>query len=355
MNHRERALAALRHQEPDRVPIDFGGTVDSTISALNYQELRNSLGLVPSTTRVGDIYQYTAIIEDDVCQALGVDTVALFDEPQQWRQDTLPDGSPVEFPARFLPRLQADGSQVVLDAAGNVTLKMPANGYYFDPVSSPLAGATSIGDINKHLDAIETYDTPSHLDKTYEDLAETAKTLHEETDRLVVGFFGGHILQAGQSLRGWEAFLMDLLVNQKFAEALMDRLAEANIRRFERFAKTVGRYVHVVHFEDDLGMQDRPLLRPSLYRQLVKPYHQKLLNYVKSHCDAYILFHSDGAIAPLIPDFQPPQEPQKIHATGPDPGRTLLFAVGDTRGAPGHSKGPGDPPHRAVGRLAPSL
>ena len=31
MNHRDRVLAALRHQEPDRVPIDFGGTVDSTI------------------------------------------------------------------------------------------------------------------------------------------------------------------------------------------------------------------------------------------------------------------------------------------------------------------------------------
>ena len=52
MNHRERVLAALDHREPDRVPIDFGGTVDSTISALSYQTLRRALDLPPTVTRV---------------------------------------------------------------------------------------------------------------------------------------------------------------------------------------------------------------------------------------------------------------------------------------------------------------
>jgi hypothetical protein len=39
MNQRDRVLAAFRHEEPDRVPIDFGGTMDSTMSALTYQNL----------------------------------------------------------------------------------------------------------------------------------------------------------------------------------------------------------------------------------------------------------------------------------------------------------------------------
>jgi uroporphyrinogen decarboxylase len=180
---------------------------------------------------------------------------------------------------------------------------MPAGGYYFDPVHAPLADADSVSDIRKHMDSIESYDTPSHMDKSYQELAEKAKTLRAETDYLLVGFFGGTIFQAAQALRGWERFLIDLMVNGKFAEALMDEMAEANIRRFERYAETVGRYVHVVLFEDDLGMQDRTLLRPSHYRQVVKPYQQKLFRFVKSCCDAYLLFHSDGAIAPLIPDL----------------------------------------------------
>jgi uroporphyrinogen decarboxylase len=303
MKHRERVLTALRHQEADRVPLDLGGTMDSTIMAVAYRKLREHLGLGPGVTQVSDVYQHTALVEEDVRQALGIDTLFVPDEPYEWREGTLPDSSPAEFPARFLPQLQDDGSQVTFDAAGHVVLKMPRDGHYFDPVYSPLAGASSVQDVEKHMAAIESYDKPSHLDKSYEDLAHKARALHENTDYLLVGFFGGHIFQAGQSLRGWQTFLVDLLVNQKFAEALMDHLAEANMRRFERYAETVGPYVHVVQFEDDLGMQDRPILRPELYRKVVKPYHEKLFRFVKSRCDAYLLLHTDGAVAPFIPDF----------------------------------------------------
>jgi uroporphyrinogen decarboxylase len=303
MNHRDRVLAALRHEEPDRVPIDFGGTVDTTISALGYQALRARLGLRPTITRVADVYQYTAVVDKDLRGLLGVDCSPVFDEPQEWRRGNLTDGSPAEFPAGFLPQAQEDGSQVVLGRGDNIVLKMPAGGFYFDPVYSPLAAATSVQDIRECLSYIERYDRPDHLDKSYEELSRRARDLRENTDYLLVGFFGGHIFQAAQSLRGWEAFLIDLLVNRKFAEALLDHLAEANIRRFQRYAETVGRHVHVIHFEDDLGMQDRPLLRPDLYRQIVKPYHLRLFHFARSQCEAHLLFHSDGAIAPLIPDF----------------------------------------------------
>jgi uroporphyrinogen decarboxylase len=335
MNHRDRVLAALSHQEADRVPLDFGGTGDSTISALSYQTLRRRLGLKPSVTRVQDVFQYTAVIEDDVRQAMGIDTAPVLDEPLEWREGTLRDplgdapgrsatlsaasrgaprptrrslrvlrdGSPALFPARFLPEALPDGSQVTRDAQGTVVLKMPAGGLYFDPVHSPLARATSARDIDDCLGEIEGYDRPAHLDMEYEALAERAKALRENSDYLLVGFFGGHIFQAAQSLRGWELFLMDLMTNRAFAEALLDRLVEANIRRFERYASTVGRYVDVVHFEDDLGMQDRPLLRPQLYRDAVKPYHAKLFAYARASTDAYLLFHTDGAVAAFMADF----------------------------------------------------
>jgi len=303
MNHRERVLAALRHQEPDRVPIDFGGTGDSTMMAVTYQGFRKRLGLGPSMTRVVDIYQQTAMIEEDVRQALGVDLMPIFDEPREWRIGTLGDGSPAELPAKFQPQLQDDGSRVTFNAAGDVVLKMPKGGYYFDPVHAPLANAAGVQDIEKGMDTIVNYDTPAHLDKSYEESAQRVSKLRENTDYALVGFFGGHILQAGQSLRGWETFLMDLLVNKRFAHALMEKLLEAHLERFERYAATVGQYVDVIHFEDDLGMQDRPLIKPSVYREMIKPYHQKLFSFAKSRCNAYLLLHTDGAIAPFMPDF----------------------------------------------------
>ena len=96
---------------------------------------------------------------------------------------------------------------------------------------------------------------------------------------------------------------MDLLKNKGFAHALMERLTEAHLERLERFAETIAPYVDVIQFEEDLGMQDRPLMRPDVYREMIKPYHQKLFAAAKARCDAYLLLHTDGAVAPFIPDF----------------------------------------------------
>jgi uroporphyrinogen decarboxylase len=271
--------------------------------AVAYQDLRRHLGLSPTLTRVNDIYQQTAVIEEDVRRALGVDVVPIFNEPRVWRQGTLADGSPAELAEKFRPRIQEDGSRLLFDAAGNIVAKMPKGGPYYDPVYAPLADATSVKDVEKHIEHIVNYDTPSHLDKSNEELAEQAKDLRENTDYAIVGFFGGHILQAGQVLRGWELFLMDLLVNQELAHAIMERLLEANLARFTHYAATVGPYLDVVQFEEDLGMQDRPLMRPETFRTMLKPYMQSLFNFAKSKCNAYLLLHTDGAVAPLIPDF----------------------------------------------------
>lgn len=303
MNHRERVVAALDHREPDRVPIDFGGTVDSSIHVATYRLLREYLGLEVGTIRVADVFQQEVLVDEDVRKAMGSDTLSVQYEPKQWRTDVVTYGFPVEFPDRFRPQTEDDGSQVVRDTAGNVELKMPDGGYYFDSVYSPLAEADGADEIVKHLEAVESYDRPSYLDKSFDELARQARELYENTDYLLVGFFGAHIFQAGQGLRGWETFLVDLVVNPIFAEALMDKLAEANMRRFKRYAETIGEWVQVIHVEDDLGMQDRTLLSPDLYRKRVKPYHKKLYAYIKSQCDAHLLLHTDGAVSDFIPDF----------------------------------------------------
>ena len=71
MTPRERVLAALNHQEPDRVPIDLGGTRQSGIAASAYHQLKQRLGLT-TPTRVFDLYQVLAEVEEPVmaCRAL---------------------------------------------------------------------------------------------------------------------------------------------------------------------------------------------------------------------------------------------------------------------------------------------
>ena len=303
MNHRERVLTALQHKEPDRIPIDFGGTRVSSIMAVTYAKLRRHMGMDQGRIRVDGPAQIVIEMEEDIRKTFGGDVVFIAHEPLQWRQGRLVDGTPAEMPARFLPRLREDGSEVISGDDGNISLMRPSDGHWFDIVYPPLAAVTRVDEIEARLDIIENFDTPEYHDKPYPDLALKAKNLYENTDYLLAGQFAGRMFQAAQFLRGWDRFLMDLIVEPKLAQALLEKLAEANIKRFEHWAEAIGPYVQVVVFEDDLGMQDWPLLKPELYRKIVKPYHQRLYHFAKTHFDGYLMLHTDGFVSPFIPDF----------------------------------------------------
>ena len=77
MTPRERVLAALNHQPPDRLPIDLSGHRSSGMAAVAYARLRNYLGLEPKPIRVYDPIQQLAIVDEDVLQRFGVDTIEL--------------------------------------------------------------------------------------------------------------------------------------------------------------------------------------------------------------------------------------------------------------------------------------
>lgn len=50
MTHRERVLAAVDRRETDRTPIDFGGTLATSIVPDTYEKLKHHLGETQPTT-----------------------------------------------------------------------------------------------------------------------------------------------------------------------------------------------------------------------------------------------------------------------------------------------------------------
>ena len=72
MNSRERLLAALNHREPDRVPIDLGGTGTSTISLGALENLKSHLGIL-SKTRLMSSITMTAYPGDEIIKRFGID------------------------------------------------------------------------------------------------------------------------------------------------------------------------------------------------------------------------------------------------------------------------------------------
>ncbi len=70
---RERVLAAIHHEEPDRVPIDLGGTGSSSIVIDAYDRLKKHLGLEHETAVMSKL-NHLAMPDEAVLQRFGVDT-----------------------------------------------------------------------------------------------------------------------------------------------------------------------------------------------------------------------------------------------------------------------------------------
>src|SRR3989304_1113877 len=97
--------------------------------------------------------------------------------------------------------------------------------------------------------------------------------------------------------------MLDLTDNPDFAEAFLDRLTDIAIHAWAHFLAEVGEHVDVVTFYEDLGMQDRLLISPAMYRRLLKPRHAQIIAAIKARTKAKVFFHTDGAVLDLIPDL----------------------------------------------------
>ncbi|MEA3402879.1 MAG: uroporphyrinogen decarboxylase family protein [Armatimonadota bacterium] len=301
MTSRERIAAALRHEEPDRVPVDLGASESSGIMGIAYNRLRSHLGL-HGRTQIYDITQMIAKVEEPVLDTIGADAMPLLIEPREWKPWTLQDGSPCEIPAG-LEITDWHGGWAILRDDGTPAALCPEDGRYFDAVNPPLADAERPGDIEAGIEHLRAFDWPDYLDETYPELRAKARCLHEETDRCIVANLWVHVFAAGQTLRGFEKFMVDLASDKPLAHQLMGRLVDCYTERVQRYVEAVGEYVDVIQVNDDLGAQTGPQLSPDLYREMVKPYHARLWGLIKDLSGRPLLLHSCGSICDLLPDL----------------------------------------------------
>ncbi len=301
MTPRERIVATLRGKTPDRVPLDIGGTESSGLTGIAYNRLRAHLGMSAGRAQVFDTYQQVVKIEEDLRRRLEIDTVPLLIEPRQWRAFELPDGSACEIPAGWNPQEDVDGGLVVRNADGHVIARMPAGGFYFEPVYAPLADVREPAELAEHAAAFESFDWPGHADESLDDIAARARQLFDETDYAIVANLQLHLLAGGQMLRGYEQFMMDLLADKPMAHAILRRLTDAYMARAEAYLARVGELVQVVLVNDDLGTQNGPMMSLDCYREMIWPYQRELFGFIKGRTDAALLFHSCGAVSEFIP------------------------------------------------------
>jgi len=298
MTSRERVLTALRHEEPDKVPIDLGAMRSTGIMAIAYNRLKEHLGFKEGSTRVYDVGQQLAEPEPDILKTFQVDVIDLANSmgkpDDAWRMWILPDGSPGHVHNLFYP-VKKHGEWVLMDG-DRVAARMPDGCLYFESCNPPLASASTWKDIESHA-------WTHFLDEDLRFLEETARRLYHETEYAIMGGFGGNILELGQALRGWSQFMMDLAIERAFAEDLMDKMVEVHLKNLEGYLQAVGSHIQIIQMGDDLGTQNAPQLSPDMYREMIKPRQQRVYQYVKTHSKLFVFLHSCGSVYDLIPDL----------------------------------------------------
>jgi uroporphyrinogen decarboxylase len=296
MNHRERVMAAIHHQQPDRIPVDLGGMRSTGIMALTYDRLKRHLNIVEGDIHVFDTMQQLAYVEEPVRQRFGCDVVILdAGLLAGWRSYTLPDGTPAKISGDFHTEPDGKGGEYALDASGRRIQHRPESSYYFDTIYFPLQNATTEADLDR-------YQWPTFSDEQLVKLQSEAKRLSDETDYAILGSFGGAFLEGGQESRGWANFMMDLAGDRGFAEALLDRLLANYLHNVELYLDAVGDHIQIIQMGGDLGTQSAPQMRPETYYELIQPRQKALWGRIHALAPHVAVFlHSCGSIYDLIP------------------------------------------------------
>jgi len=280
MTSRERVLATCRFEEPDRVPIDLGGSTGASgIHVQAYHNLRRHLGLPTGTIACNDIMQMLARVDHDVQEHFGLDVAAIDGTStiQDWEIRDLVEDLEVAVPSGLDLRREADDTWVLTHPSGTRYLKPPAS-HYFDAESG--RGWYGLG---RPL-----------TDETLADLQTYARTLYHESDLALCAKFGGAFCSHQPE------FLMDLLLEPAKMQDRLARQCDGLIAKYTRLHQALGDFTFCVVFADDLGAQNAPMLGPDLFREAIAPHYRRFAEWLHSHTDWQLYLHSCGAIEPLI-------------------------------------------------------
>ncbi len=199
MTSRERVIKAINHEEPDRIPIDLGGSHCSTIHYDAYEKLLAYLNIKPNKPPViRKVAQTVNEIDESMLKRFGIDLVGIMPgASSSSRNRELPDGT-------------------WQDEFGVIRRKTATSKSY-DLYKAPLAGRLTLGDLDK-------YEWPDPHDSGYiKGLREKAKYLYEKTDYAIVAVLTYNIIHMVQYLRGFEDWFVDFVESPEFSLRFHER------------------------------------------------------------------------------------------------------------------------------------
>ncbi len=283
MTSRERVLAALNHEEPDRVPMDLGG-FQTGIHLKAYRALIDHLG-IDEGIRTLDPVQQLAVPSESILRRFRVDIRYITARP------------PTGFDGAVRRNVREGRVWHDLQDEFGVVWSMPEDqGLYMDISRHPLAGA--------RVRDLECYPFPDGSDRSrFAGLREKTVLMRRETPCALSSGICGVTYEICWYLRGLERWFMDMVENPSFCEALIDRTCQYWVDWLGGFLAEIGDLLDIVMIGDDLSGQGGPLFSPDFYRKVIKPRQKRVVDTIKRLTGAKIWYHTCGSCLEFIPDL----------------------------------------------------
>ncbi len=249
MTPRERWLAVLNRQKPDRVPMDWWATEEAAQQVMQY---------------------------------LGCSTVAELHE-------RLHIDRPVAVGPRYTgPELPPD-----TDVFGCRFKDVDyGTGVYRECVYNPLGEYETIEQIE------ENYTWPS---ADWWDYSVIPDQLRGNEDKPVQGG-GSEPFLTYCNLRGREQAFMDLVLRPELVHYCLDKLFELCYQNTLRIYEQIPGRVDITYVAEDLGSQTGLLFSPAQIHEFLLPRMKRMID-LAHQAGAFVFHHSDGAIRRILPDM----------------------------------------------------
>ena len=283
MTPRERILAAVNHKEPDRLPVDVGGTATTTLTRGAYVRLREYLGFSSKQPKLMSLSTQTVHPDEDFLEYFRVDTRSMV------------PGSASDF---NLQLLHNDEYDFFFDEYGIGSRRPITGGLYYDLFFHPLK--------DKNAEEALKWPLPKGNDPNrFKGLREKCLRIRKSGYPVVLSYsLGRGILHEGTALFGYEDYFCRLYLEPKLIEEMNERFLKYKIDFYDGLFNETGDLIDIIFELDDLGIQRGPFISPELYRKVIKPFHAKLFSEIKKHSsDVKIMFHSCGSVIEFIPDL----------------------------------------------------
>lgn len=318
LTSRDRLIATLNHQQPDRVPIDFGGTAVTGIHASCVAALRDHYGLEKRPVRVHEPYQMLGLVEDDLGEAMGLDVVGTFARntmfgfpAERWKEWRF-NGLDVLVPGDFNVTTDANGNTLIYpegDTTVPPSARMPSGGFFFDSIMRQEPFEEESLNPEDNMEEFKPLE-----EENLEHIVQTTRAAAATGLGVIAGFGGtalGDIalvpapfLRRPKGIRDVTEWYVSTSSRQDYVHSIFERQTEIAIDNLERIHSAIGDSIQAVFLcGTDFGTQTSSFCSARTFRSLYFPYYKRMCDWIHAHTAWKVFKHSCGAVSRFIPFF----------------------------------------------------